>query len=88
MAALIVMVCWCHMVLNVREIDILIIIFFFRERLSLAYAFFAWNMFGFLAYMVYKGRMTKVDDGNEESQGKAEGRMTFFNILFFSYCKK
>lgn len=41
-----------------------------KERISIAYAFCAWNLFGFLAYMMYKGRMQKVEDENEESQGR------------------
>ncbi|XP_063871673.1 uncharacterized protein LOC135106510 isoform X2 [Scylla paramamosain] len=65
-----------------------------KERFSLAYAFFAWNMFGILAYMMYKGKLTKVEDGNEESQGRQFVKMlhlknvTLHEIKGINYVQK
>ncbi|XP_042237636.1 uncharacterized protein LOC121876525 isoform X2 [Homarus americanus] len=41
-----------------------------KINLSLAYAFIGWNLFGFLAYMIYSERIKKVEDDGSLSQGR------------------
>lgn len=43
---------------------------FFRSKLSLAYAFCAWNLFGFIFYLVYTDRIKKIEDDSGLSQGR------------------
>lgn len=39
-----------------------------KEKLSIAYAFVAWNLFGYMAYMVYSGRWTKQEKEDKEPE--------------------
>lgn len=40
-----------------------------RKKLSYAYAFLSWNVFGYVAYLCYTGRLKKVDE-DTVSQGR------------------
>ncbi|XP_064119673.1 uncharacterized protein LOC135224534 [Macrobrachium nipponense] len=40
-----------------------------RKNLSYAYAFLAWNVFGYVAYLCYTGRLKKADE-DTVSQGR------------------
>lgn len=45
---------------------------FYREKLSLAYAFTAWNLFGLIVYQAYKGRFTKLEEDEDSKLSVGE----------------
>lgn len=53
----------------------------YREKLSLAYAFVAWNLFGYMAYMIYTGRWTKQEKEDKEAE-LSTGETYLFFLVF------
>lgn len=44
--------------------------FLIRRNLSLGYAFVAWNVCGYIGYLIYTGRLKKLEDDSGLSQGR------------------
>lgn len=54
-----------------------------KQRLSIAYAFLAWNAFGFVCFQVYKGNVDWAKTAGLKSQEEVNmspGKFTSFNI--------